>query len=136
MKHFALPLFLCLSTAIPASAEDWAVGGYDVVAYSDRGHPVSGHRDISTMWHGKMWFFATEDNRARFESDPRAFAPAFGGLCPVSLAEGRREAGDPDHFMVIGNQLYLMRSGVAERMIKTEPRSILSKAQKSWAQLR
>ncbi|MDB6176448.1 YHS domain-containing (seleno)protein [Paracoccus sp. Z330] len=136
MKHLAFPFLLSLSTTLPAAAEDWAVGGYDVVAYSDRGHPIAGRRDIATMWHGKLWYFANEENRARFESDPRGYAPAFGGLCPVSLAEGRREAGDPDHFMVIGSRLYLMRSGVAERRIKTEPRSILSKAQKSWSGMR
>ncbi|SNT68893.1 YHS domain-containing (seleno)protein [Paracoccus seriniphilus] len=133
MKHFAFPLLFCLAAACPAAAENWAVGGYDVVAYSDRGHPVAGRSDIATLWNGKLWYFSSEENRARFEADPRGYAPAFDGLCPVGLSEGRQEAGDPDHFMVIGDRLYLMRSRNAEHRIRTRPRSILSRARKNWS---
>lgn len=136
MKHLALALLLCLTSVFPAGAEDWALGGYDAVSYMRGGHPQPGRGDIATMWKGRRWHFASEENRARFEADPRAYAPGFGGLCPVSLSEGRREDGDPRHFVVIGKRLYLMRSEAAERLIMSAPRDILMKAKKSWVRLR
>lgn len=136
MKHLILSFMLLLCPAIPAAAEDWALGGYDAVAYGRSGQPVPGRNNIATMWKGEIWHFATEDNRARFEADPRAYAPGFAGLCPVSLSEGRQEKGDPRHFAIIGKRLYLLRSESAERQIIRAPRKILMKAKESWSKLR
>lgn len=133
MKSLSLLLLFLLAPALPATAQDWALGGFDAVAYARAGHPVPGRNDIVTMWKGKLWHFATEDNRARFEADPRAYAPGFNGFCPVSLSEGRREKGDPRHFAIIGKKLYLMRSESAERQIKATPQDILKQAKRAWA---
>lgn len=136
MKALVLSLLVLLAPAFPAVAEDWALGGYDAVAYGRLGKPVPGRSDIATMWKGEIWHFANEENRARFESDPRAYAPGFKGLCPVSLSEGRMEKGDPRHFIIIGNRLYLLRSERAERQIARTPRDVLMKAKENWARLR
>lgn len=136
MKHVVLTMLLCLTTAVPVVAQEWALDGYDVVSYTRSGHPAPGRSDISTMWKGRQWHFASEENRARFESDPRSYVPGFGGLCPVSLSEGRRREGDPRHFVIIGKRLYLMRSQDAEREIMSAPRAILMRAKKNWVKLR
>lgn len=136
MRHLALVLLCCLTPALPALAEDWALGGYDAVSYLRSGNPKPGRGDIATMWKGRQWHFASEENRARFEADPRAYAPGFDGLCPVALSEGRRMAGDPRHFVIIGKRLYLVRSEAAELAIRSAPRDILMQAKKSWARLR
>lgn len=135
MKFLILTLLMTMSV-LPAAAQDWALGGYDAVGYSRSGQALPGRPDISTMWKGKVWHFATEDNRARFEADPRSYAPEFDGLCPVALARGLREPGDPQHFAIIGNHLYLLRSTENERVLMKAPREILTKAKQVWAGLR
>lgn len=65
-------LLLCPLAAV---AQDWALEGYDPVGYVAQGRPVPGRSDIATMWKGKIWHFASEDNRARFEADPQGYAP-------------------------------------------------------------
>lgn len=132
-----LILFLAmLSPSLPASAQDWALEGYDPVGYVAQGHPVPGRSEIATMWKGKVWHFASEENRARFESNPNGYAPGFAGNCPVSLSEGRKEPGDPRYFMLVGNRLYLMRSAQAQRQMQQHSGEVLAKATAVWNAMR
>lgn len=134
MKPLILSLCMCLTPALPALAEDWAMDGFDAVGFVQSGRPVPGRGDIATMWKGQVWHFATEENRAQFESNPRSYAPAFGGFCPVALAEGRRVPGDPRHFVVIGDRLYLLGSGRSVRALKRDGDNILARARANWKQ--
>lgn len=135
MRHLILSLVLC-AAAVPALAQDWALGGYDPVGYGSDGRAVPGRSDIATMWQGKLWHFASEENRTRFEADPRAFAPAFEGNCVVSLSEGRRERGDPRHFALLGGTLYLTRSGATEQQFRRDPQGTVERARQAWARLK
>ena len=132
MKTLLLSLMLTLAPALPVMAQDWAIDGFDPVGFLESGRPIPGRGDISTLWKGKVWHFATEENRSRFEADPRSFAPAFGGLCPVALSEGRRMAGNPRHFVIIENRLYLVGSSRAVRKLQQAPREVLSLARERW----
>lgn len=132
MKLLIVSMLLACAPAAGAVAQDWAMDGFDAVGFVENGRPVPGRGDIATLWKGKVWHFATEENRARFEADPRSFAPAFGGLCPVALAQGRRVPGDPRHFVVIGNRLFLVGSDRSAREFERMPVEILSRADESW----
>lgn len=134
MKPLLLSLLLLSVPAQPVLAEDWAMDGFDAVGLWQNGRPVPGRGDIATMWKGKVWHFASEENRSRFESDPRSFAPAFGGLCPVALAKGRRVPGDPRHFVVIADRLYLLRSDRSAQELRRTPQEILARARQTWGQ--
>ncbi|MDM7457917.1 MAG: YHS domain-containing (seleno)protein, partial [Paracoccus sp. (in: a-proteobacteria)] len=133
-KLITTTLFLTLLAA-PAAAQNWALGGHDPVGTVQTGEAVPGRGDIATMWRGEVWHFATEENRARFEADPRAFAPAFGGLCPVALARGEKRPGDPRHFVVISGVLYLLQGGAAMQELRRDPAGILDKARQVWASM-
>lgn len=140
IRHLTRPMALCaasffLSLQI-AAAQEWALDGFDPVAYSRDSAAVSGRSDIVTQWHGKIWHFTSEAHRDLFEADPRAFTPGFDGLCPVSLSEGRREAGDPRFFMVIEGRTYLARDADARDQLHADPRNILEKAKARWRELR
>lgn len=134
MKTLLVSLLLTSTLALPAVADDWAIEGMDAVGLLQSGRPVPGRGDIATMWKGQIWHFATEENRSRFESDPRTFVPAFDGLCPVALSKGRRVPGDPRHAVVIGDRVYLPSSARSARQLRTEPRDVLSLANRHWKQ--
>ena len=135
MKHLILSSLLTFVPVLPATAQDWALEGYDAVAYAN-GRAMPGRSEIATMWRGQLWHFASEANRDRFEANPNAYAPAFGGLCPVSLLEGRKVAGDPRHFAIVGKQLYLLRSDSAEQRLWKAPRQVLRDAKQAFVTLR
>ena len=132
MRQFASIIALTILTSLPAHAQDWALGGFDPVGYVNAGRAVPGRSDIATMWRGKLWHFASEENRARFEADPRSFAPDFDGICPVSLSEGDPRRGDPRFFAVIKGHLYLLQSGAAERKLRQNTETVLDHARVAW----
>lgn len=91
--------------------------------------------DIYTHWHGKVWHFVSEQNRAAFEENPRAYIPGFDGLCPVTLEQGRPSAGNPLYFVMIGERVYLTRSEAARQQLIANPREVLMAAKESWLRL-
>jgi YHS domain-containing protein len=132
MRNLVLPLILSILSGLPAAAQDWALGGFDAVGYVHSGRPIPGRGDIATMWKGQVWHFSSEENRLRFEADPRSFAPRFDGMCPVSIVEWRPQPGDPRFFAVIGGNLYLFRSDAAERQLMQDPAQVLDQARAAW----
>ena len=71
------------------ATEGAAIHGYDAVSYFAAEAPVRGQANIAVTWKGAQWFFASQQNRERFESNPRAYAPQFGGYCAYAMAHGR-----------------------------------------------
>ena len=132
MKPFVLAVLLSTLPVLPAVAQQWALDGYDPVGYLQDGQAIPGRGEIATTWQGRVWHFATEQHRALFEADPRSFAPAFDGLCPVSLSEGRKEAGNPQIFSVMGGRLYLLRSHAALGQFRQNPEGTIAKAEGNW----
>lgn len=130
-----LLLSLLFAVPLPALAQGWALGGMDPVAYRTQGAAVAGRSDLVTAWAGQNWHFVSEENRAAFEANPREYAPGLGGLCPVSLAEGRPQPGDPRIFAIIGERLYLIRSAEARQQLLADPRGVLMKAKEAFVAL-
>lgn len=125
-----------LLAPVAALAQGWALGGMDAVAYRSAGDAVPGRSEISTRWAGQEWHFATEDNRAAFEANPRAFAPGLNGYCPVALAKGQVVAGNPRYFAIVGQRLYLMQSEAARQQFRADPRDWLMRAKAAFVKLK
>lgn len=132
MKKLLIPIFLSFASVLPAAAQDWALEGFDPVGYIRQNRALPGRSDIATMWKGKVWHFASEENRARFEADPRTYMPVFDGYCPVELSKGRFLMGDPTYFAVSDHRIYLLRSRAAQREFSQDTGPILSRARSVW----
>ncbi|CAM3257029.1 hypothetical protein SAMN04488021_11753 [Paracoccus aminovorans] len=132
------PLLASLVLALPFSqavAQDWALDGMDPVSYGAENAAVPGRSDLVTLWRGKSWHFATEQNRNLFEANPMAYAPGLGGLCVVALSEGRSEPGNPRYFVVIGQRTYFLRSESARQRLLADPKHVLMRAKAYWARM-
>lgn len=123
----ALGCGLCLAVAA-AQADDWALGGLDVVEMQ-QGEDLPGRPDLATRWRGEIWLFTDEANRVAFEADPRSYAPEFDGTCPVSLAKGKPVPGNPALAVSIDGRLYLPASEEARRLLIADPDGILGQAE-------
>jgi len=134
MRLVLLIMTLLISPA--AFGGEWALDGMDPVAYRQAGRATPGRADLVTHWAGLDWHFASEENRAQFEANPRAYAPAFQGFCPVSLAEGRPQPGDPRLFVIVGERLYLTRSEQARLRLLSDPRDILMRAKAAFVAMK
>ncbi len=87
-----------------------AISGYDPVAYFTAGAAVAGSPDIALRWQGAIWYFASVENRLRFEGNPLAYAPQYGGYSALEMAQGRAVRSDPRVWMTANGRLYLNAS--------------------------
>ena len=86
---------------------EFAINGYDAVAYHKEQKPVKGDSDFVVQWNGAKWRFANEENRSLFESDPEKWAPAYGGYCAWAVAHNYTAKTDPDAWSIVDDRLYL-----------------------------
>ena len=133
LPFLAMMAVLIAVIPVPATAQGWAVDGFDVVSYRDDGRATPGRGDIATQWKGQTWHFESEAHRAAFEADPHRYAPAFGGLCAVSLAEGVRRPGDPHQFAIIDGKTILVRSNEALAQLRADSTAILDAARAAYS---
>lgn len=91
-----------------------AIDGFDPVSYFLEEDPVPGNPEISHVWGGVPWYFASAANRDVFKRHPEIYAPQFGGHCAMSLSRGFLSDGKPQLHLRYKAKLYLFYS-VANR---------------------
>ena len=109
-----------------------ALGGYDPVGYFISGEPTEGNDHFQYDWAGTTWVFANEGNLAAFRDAPSIYAPAFGGRCAYSIANGRPTEGDPRFFIIFRGRLLLFANAENGEAFKGSPGQFLSMADEKW----
>jgi YHS domain-containing protein len=71
------------------------IDGYDPVAYFASGAPVLGKAEIQRAYHGAIYYFASEENRNLFDSNPAKYEVQFGGFCAYAVSQGHVSPIDP-----------------------------------------
>jgi len=146
---------LCLSVAACAShqnavdpdvnkdASGLALGGYDPVAYFD-GAAQPGSPNHELTYRGATYLFASARNRERFERDPEAYLPAFGGYCAFGVAAKQAKVpANPKTFRIQDGRLLLFFNGPFEGQVvdtskfwDKDPVGMLRDADAHWKTLR
>ena len=132
-----LALLLVLPFAIAAepavfSTGEGAIRGYDPVAYFTIGAPTRGSNEFSASWQGASYRFASAENLARFEADPEAYAPQYGGYCAYAVSKGATAGTVPEAWTIVDGKLYLNYSlSVKQRWSKDIPGNIKA-ANSNW----
>ncbi|EBA15637.1 twin-arginine translocation pathway signal sequence domain protein, putative [Roseobacter sp. SK209-2-6] len=109
-----------------------AIGGYDVVAFFDEQHAMRGNSAHALMWKGVVWHFATAGNQARFEANPRAYAPVFGGYCAYAMARGYLAAGNPELWVIEDGELFLLNNSAAHGLWQQDATALNEIARENW----
>jgi hypothetical protein len=109
-----------------------ALSGYDPVTYFTEGRPRRGSPNHALMWHGATWYFSSPDTLTRFEMNPQAYAPQFGGYCAYAVAEGRVMSSAPDAFFIHEGKLYLLHNAGMVRDLAGKVPDIVARAQAHW----
>jgi len=82
------------------------------VAYFKDG-PRRGNRQITHVFRGIRYRFASESNRALFVQQPTQYEPQYGGWCAWAMADkGGRTEVNPESFKVIDGKLYVFYDGL------------------------
>jgi YHS domain-containing protein len=137
-------LLLALSPGLPATRAatterivvDWhtglAIGGYDPVAFFTDGKPMTGRADFELRYGGTVWRFCNVGNKEAFAARPDVYMPRFGGYDPVGVARGVAVAGNPDHWLISGERLFLFYDRERLERFSTDPERAIAAAERKW----
>lgn len=109
-----------------------AIGGYDAVAFFREGAAERGQRRHAVMWKGVTWRFASAASRARFEANPRAYAPVYGGYCAYAMSRGVLAPGDPQLWVISEGRLYLLNNPDARQLWLADQAALIARARQHW----
>ena len=109
-----------------------AIDGYDPVGYFTRKEATLGSEEFTATHEGAIYHFASAENRDLFLKDPERFAPAYGGYCTHSLAHGNLTPGNPNHWTIHGDRLFLTRNAASTKEFRAESARIAETAQSNW----
>ena len=98
---------LAAGVDVNATSTGLAIRGYDPVAYFTEKQPTRGNWKITATHNGATYRFASKENKETFLADPAKFVPAYGGYCAFGTAMGFKFDGDPNHWKIVDNKLYL-----------------------------
>ena len=112
-----------------------AINGYDPVAYFTQGAPVRGKARHALIWKGAEWRFASAENMAAFEANPRAYAPQYGGYCAYSMAQGQIASTEPDAWKIHQGKLYLIHNREFKDIWEQDIPGYISLADAQWPQI-
>lgn len=117
-----------------ADADDARVmlKGADVVAYFTQNRYVQGSPQFKSVYEGVTFRFASADNKALFDRDPKKYQPEFGGYCANGISYGIPWGGDADRFKMIGGKLYLFGGQGSLDGWNIDEKRNLALAEKYW----
>lgn len=111
---------------------DYAINGYDSVAYHLEMKPVKGDSEFVAEWNGAMWRFKSADNRDLFESDPERWAPKYGGYCAWAVSNNYTAKTDPKAWSIVDDRLYLNYSRNVRRKWSKDIPGNIKRGDANW----
>lgn len=114
-------------------AENLAIDGYDVVAYTAHHRPVAGSSNHTYEWDGRTWRFESANHRDSFAQDPARYVPQYDGNCAFAMSLGKSVPGSPRTWRIIEGKLYLQANPVAKFLFGVIP-GRREAAERNWRQ--
>ena len=106
----AVPAFAVVDdspAAVNTDQQGVALHGYDPVAYFTGGAPAKGNSQFTATYEGARYYFASAENESKFNANPAAFAPQYGGFCAMGVALEKKLDGDPMVWKIVDGKLYI-----------------------------
>jgi YHS domain-containing protein len=89
------------------SGQDVMLLGHDPVAYFTVGKPTRGDPKIQSTLPDRTYYFASEENKKRFDASPSNYEPQYGGFCGSGAAFAIKLGSDPTEFRIVNGKLYI-----------------------------
>lgn len=148
-KPIAAALVALLCAAAPAFAADehnvapgltyggapLGLHGSDPVALLDDGANATGSAAFLATHDGVAYYFASAENKAKFEAAPDRYVPQYGGFCAYGVSVVKKFDGDPRFAAVVEDKLYVfLNKDVYAAFLKDKPGTI-AKAEVAWTKI-
>jgi YHS domain-containing protein len=101
-----------------------ALKGYCPVSLKMMSKWVKGDPSIQSVFDGHTYYFANEQGKKMFVTDPAKYAPVLGGDCVISLVKmHKRVPGNIRNATVREGRLYLFADEQAKKMFTADPKA-------------
>ena len=92
---------------------------------------------VHTSAHdGVDYYFATAAAQERFDADPAAYLPQFGGFCAFGVYKGKKLDGDVRYADIVDGKLYLfVNAAVFEEYLENRE-EVIATAHDTWPGIR
>jgi len=114
------------SNAVPA------IRGYDPISYHNVGRPIMGNGNHVSVYEGEQFLFINKENKAKFDSNPKKYAPAYGGWCAYGVAVNKKFHADPLVWEIVDGKLYLNLDNKIKGIWAKDISGNISKADNNW----
>lgn len=118
---------------VNTAADGLAIQGFDAVAYFAADGAAKGDPKYQLVWNGAKWLFSNAENLERFQQNPEAYAPQFGGYCSYAVSKGYTANGDPEAWKIVDGKLYLNYSKEVRGMWEQDQSANIEKGKANWA---
>jgi YHS domain-containing protein len=117
-----------------ADAEDSRVmlKGADVTTYFTQGKYTQGSPQFKSVYEGVVFRFASADNKALFDKEPKKYLPEYGGYCANGIVYGIPWGGDADSFRMINGKLYMFGGIGSKEGFEIDVPKNMALADKYW----
>lgn len=113
-----------------------AIHGYDPVAFFTDGTARIGDARYTVAHGDAAYRFVSEANQRKFDDNPEAFLPQYGGFCAYGVALGAKFDGDPRMFAIVNGKLYFNLDPAIQGTWKEDLASNIQKADGNWPKIR
>ena len=116
--------------------KEYAIQGYDPVAYFTENKAVKGSKKFQTSYKGIPYLFSTEKNKDAFQANPEKYEPEYGGWCAYAMGlDGSKVKIDPETFKIKDGKLYLFYNFFFNNTLKDwndDESNLQKKADEFW----
>lgn len=119
-----------------------AIQGYDPTSYHS-GKVTSGSKQHQLKHNGAVYYFSSEENKKKFQSDPDKYTPAYGGWCAWAMLDGEKVRINPKSYKIVEGKTYLFYDFYFTDTLKkwnnlakdTSETSLIEQANRIWMDL-
>ena len=90
--------------------------------------PVTKRADASTVTVVNL----VKENLAKFQADPTAYEPQFGGYCAWAVSQGYVAPGDPGQWKIVDGRLYLNFNARAKELWEADQADAIERGNANW----
>ncbi|MCQ0988753.1 YHS domain-containing (seleno)protein [Jiella marina] len=125
-----------VSNGLTLTGKPLGMHGFDPVAMFDSEAPRIGDAVYTSAHDGVDYYFASEAAQQRFDTDPGAYLPQFGGFCAYGVFVGKKLDGDVRYADIVDGKLYLFVNAAVFEKYLANREEVLATADEKWPDIR
>ena len=124
-----------VAPGISAAGAPLALHGADPVALLNGDKVALGSSYLSGTHNGASYYFTSPQNAGAFMENPDRYEPQNGGFCTYGVSVGKKFDGDPRHFVVHDDKLFVFLNAATRDLFLEDIDGTIANADAQWEKI-